>query len=81
MVAPTEPTNRQGSWLSVLLACGAGVLICVALVFLTLGHFGPVVLIGAAVFAFGAFHYVVWGWWLGRIIRREVEAEEEDAAA
>jgi hypothetical protein len=25
------------------------------------------------------FHYVVWGWWLSRTIREEVEAEERKA--
>ena len=28
------------------------------------------------VFGLAALHYVVWGWWLGRMIRRDVEAEE-----
>ena len=27
-----------------------------------------------------AFHYVVWGWWLGDVIREDVEAEERAEA-
>ena len=43
-------------------------------------------IIGLVLFlaALAAFHYVVWGWWLGGVIRAEVEAderaEEEQAA-
>ncbi len=35
------------------------------------------VLIGGAAFALPLFHYVVWGWWLGGMIREDVEEEEE----
>jgi hypothetical protein len=27
-------------------------------------------LIAGGVFAFGAVHYLIWGWWLGGVIRR-----------
>ncbi len=37
-----------------------------------LGVIGVVLLLTAL----AAFHYVVWGWWLGGAIREEVEAEE-----
>ena len=43
--------------------------------------FGWMLLIVAGVFAFAAFHYVCWGRWLGKVIREEMEAEEQLAAA
>jgi hypothetical protein len=36
--------------------------------FLTLGAIGPMVAIGAGVFALAAFPYIVWDWWPGRLI-------------
>lgn len=48
----------------------------VALTLLSSGLFTPALLAGAAFFAYGLFHYVVWGWWLGGVIRREAESQE-----
>ena len=47
-----------------------------ALNFVTMGIFGLVAVIGAAILLISLFHYLVWGWWLGGMIRREVEADE-----
>ena len=44
----------------------------------TLGWLGPILVLGA-IFAVGGFHYVVWGWWLGPLIHREVESEQRAA--
>ena len=39
---------------------------------------GPLAIVAVLVFVIGGvialFHYIVWGWWLGRTIREEVEA-------
>jgi protein-S-isoprenylcysteine O-methyltransferase Ste14 len=77
---PPEPTPQRGSWLSVVLASMLLLVVCTLLFFLTLGGFGWVMVAGGCVFAFAAFHYLVWGWWLGRVIREDVEAEDRDAA-
>jgi len=45
--------------------------------FLTLNFIGPVLLVGGVLLLIVLFHYVVWGWWLGRVIR-QVEDEEDD---
>jgi hypothetical protein len=34
--------------------------------------------VGLLALGFAAFHYLIWGWWLGGVIRREV-AEDEDS--
>ena len=77
---PPEPRQARGSWLSIAVA----ITICMAaytgLTFLTLGFFGPVLIIGGVVFAIVAFHYVVWGWWLGSVIREASDESDEDGA-
>ncbi|HTU24934.1 MAG TPA: hypothetical protein VMF30_06030 [Pirellulales bacterium] len=76
-----EPKPPQGSWLSLLLAAGVGMMILVALVMLTGGYLALVVVVGGGVFAMAAFHYLVWGWWLSeKLYREEAEAEARQAA-
>jgi hypothetical protein len=79
---PTEPEreNKRGSWLSFLLVGSLSLVILAALVVLTMGYVGLVIGIGAGIFAVAAFHYVVWGWWLSKIIRDEEQAEAADLA-
>lgn len=66
--------------LSIFLAGGVG-LLCVAVLLFLAAPVGGVVLsmlaLGVLLAAFCAFHYVVWGWWLGDVIRGEVAAEEK----
>ena len=70
------------SWLSLLLAAGVGMMILVALVMLTGGYLGLVIVVGGGVFALAAFHYLVWGWWLSdKLYREEAEAESRAAEA
>lgn len=73
-----QPQKARGSFLAVFLAIALVLAACICLYFLTAGVFGPVLLIGGGVFALAAFHYVVWGWWLGRIIREEAQADEDE---
>ena len=77
---PAPPAASKSLW-TIVLALLVGMAMFVGLVFLT-GPVGPVVLaVGGGVFllllAAGA-HYLVWGYWLGDSIRREVEQEELD---
>lgn len=74
---PPAPEKPRGSWLAIILVillCGAAYL---ALTFLTLGMFGPILLVVGVMFAIVAFHYVVWGWWLGKVIRQARNEDEE----
>lgn len=75
---PPDPEGapRRGSYLSLLLAAVLALGVFLGLFFLTLGAIGPMVIIGGGVFALAAFHYIVWGWWLGRLIRDEADEKE-----
>lgn len=64
-----------------LLAAVAGVLMLIVLMSVVVAVLGPVMASAIVVFVGGLctlvlLHYVTWGWWLGNIIRRDVEAEE-----
>lgn len=73
---PPPPEEKRGSWLSIGLALVLCLGIFVVISFLTLGTFLPVLAIAGIILAFAGFHYCVWGWWLGRVLR---DAEEEEA--
>jgi hypothetical protein len=85
---PTRPElgeprrSSRGAWFAIILALAAFVGAYLALVFLSLGFLAPLIVIGGLVFLVTAFHYVVWGWWLGRVIRqaRENEGNDDDTA-
>ena len=63
-----------------MIAAMVGMMILTALVMLTGGYLGLVILVGGGVFAMAAFHYLVWGWWLSESLRREqAEADEREA--
>lgn len=70
------PEQPRGSWLAILLMAGVTGMLVVVLTFLTIGYFGPVLIVAAAMGCIVLFHYVVWGWWLGKVLR-QAAAEEE----
>ncbi len=70
--------SSRGAWLAIFLALAAFAGAYVALVFLSLGFLAPLVVIGGLVFLFTAFHYLVWGWWLGRVVRQARENDGDD---
>jgi Kef-type K+ transport system membrane component KefB len=77
---PPEPPPTRSPWVSIVLASVVGLFLFAALLLLTGG--AAVAIAGAAIvgllaFGFAAVHYLVWGWWLGRIIRREAEEDAE----
>ena len=74
---PPGPRPTGGPFLALLFSGLAALLVIVVSVVFSFGWFVPVI---AAIFGLGLFHYLVWGWWLGNIIRDEAkaEAEEED---
>jgi hypothetical protein len=81
MPAPPLPPKPEltekppGSWLSIMLAGGLALAVIVALTFLTIGYFGPVLIIGGVMGGIITFHYVVWGWWLQPVLKRAMEEE------
>lgn len=74
---PPPPGKPSSSIWPVLLVALVVLLGLIALVFLTLGIFGPVILIGLAVFGIAGMHYLVWGKWLSKMIQ-DAEAGSED---
>jgi len=72
-----EPAPRRGSCLSFFLAAALAVVATAALYAISLGTFLPVLIIGGLIVFITAFHYFVWGWWLGRMIEREAQEEAE----
>ena len=81
---PTRPElgeprgSSRGAWFAIILALAAFVGAYLALVFLSLGFLAPLIVIGGLVFLVTAFHYVVWGWWLGRVIRQARDPDDEE---
>jgi hypothetical protein len=63
-----EPKPR-GSWLGIALVLVGAVAITIVLTFLTLGFFGPLVVLAAVIFAAIGLQYLVWGWWFERVYR------------
>jgi hypothetical protein len=78
----SDPRPTPGAWISILLAGVIGLALTTGLFVLMLQFGGPLAVVAVLVFGLGGvialFHYVIWGWWLGRTIREEVEAEERD---
>jgi hypothetical protein len=76
------PASKPGGWFSILLAGVAGLVLCAALFLLMLQFGGPLAVVAVLVFGLGGvvalFHYLAWGWWLGRTIREEVEQEDRE---
>ena len=82
-MADPGPKGRDRSIVWMLATAVSSVaLVLTAIFFLSAltGPFGPaLVLIVGVLFAFVGFHYVVWGRWLGPMIRASVDAETNEA--
>ncbi len=79
---PPAPSSASAtsSWFTIALALVAGLFILVgfgAFLFVTFGVTFPIFAVGG-IFALAGFHYVIWGWWLGGMIRREAQRAESE---
>jgi hypothetical protein len=75
--------EKPQAWHSALAASLTVIGVVVAIVglyVLSLGTIGLAVVVGGGLFLLVGLHYVVWGWWLGPAIHRDVEAEEDERA-
>lgn len=72
-----EPKPR-GSWLTIALVIFAGLAITIVLTFLTLGFFGPFVVLAVVIFGVIGLQYLIWGWWFERIYRTQPEQNHDD---
>lgn len=70
--SPEKATTSRGRFFIVLF-CGFSLLTILA--FISLFYVGFAVVLGLIVLMV-LFHYVVWGWWLGGIIR-QAEADQD----
>lgn len=69
---PTRPeleTKPRGSWLSIVLAGLLTLAILAGLTLLTMGYFGPIILLGLGIFLVIGLQYLIWGWWFERVYR------------
>lgn len=73
-----ESSGRGGSWWMVMLAVMLAVFFAGGLIVLSMGAFSWVIALGLGIFLFAALHYLLWGWWLGGVIHRDVAREEEE---
>lgn len=76
---PADPSAKQGSWAGILFAAVICFAVYLVLSFLTLNFFGPVLLVGGVLMLVVTFHYLVWGWWLGRVVRQAEDDETDDS--
>lgn len=73
--SPENPPRKKSSTLSAVVGAFvliAGVLLC------SLGNLIGPAAIAAVIFAFAGLHYLIWGWWLSKAIRRQVEDEQRE---
>lgn len=74
---PPPPQEKSGTWLGFVLSLLLLGGVIAGLSFLSLGSFLGVVILALVVLpALVLFHYLLWGWWLGRLIQQQAEEEE-----
>ena len=77
---PERPENFErppGSWLSIALVAGFGILMAAVISILTMGYFLWIFLLAFVVFAVIALQYLVWGYWFERIYRSNLPPDDE----
>ena len=72
---PEPPDKPRSTCLAIILMASGGLAAAVVLTFLTLGFFGPIFLLGLAVFGVIGLQYLVWGWWFERMYRGPADPE------
>ena len=75
VLTPSDGKQQKGSWLSIFLVSIFSLAGLVMLSFMSFGFMALVCVVAAVVFGMIAFHYLVWGWWLGDI-RNEFADDE-----
>ena len=75
---PPMPPGRRAGWTTVAAASGAMVIITLLLMLLP-GMIGIAIAIGMwMLLGLLVFHYLVWGWWLRKLIQTD-ESHEDSA--
>lgn len=71
--------KRRSPLASTFSAIVAVVILCASVVLCSFGNLMWPVIIAGAIFGLAALHYLIWGWWLSKAIRRQVEDEERSS--
>ena len=66
-----------GSWLSIALVAGFGILMAAVISILTMGYFLWIFLLAFVIFGIIALQYLIWGFWFERIYRSNLPPEDE----
>lgn len=69
------PTPARGSWLSFFFVGVLGLATMTALAVLTLGIMPQVLILGGAILLFAGLNYLIWGWWLGKVLPKSEDDE------
>ena len=76
ILRPQLPKPPRRTILPILLAFSLFLMVSTVFVLLSMGTFGLVLLVAGGVFLVIAFHYVVWGWWLRKIIHKDQDEQQ-----
>jgi hypothetical protein len=74
---PEFTARPGGSWLSIALVAGFGILMAAVVSILTMGYFLWIVLLALAIFGTIAVQYLVWGYWFERIYRSNLPPDDD----
>ncbi len=80
---PSKPERPKiarppaGSWLSIALVAGFGILMAAVISILTMGYFLWIFLLAFVIFGIIALQYLVWGYWFERIYRSNLPPEDD----
>jgi hypothetical protein len=72
----SAPDRPRGSWLSIFFVGVLGFATFAALAVLTLGIMPQVVILGVAMLAFAGINYLIWGWWLPKVLPKPDDEDE-----
>ena len=79
MTAPRSPQeSKSGSFIPLVLAFLLAGAVIATLSLLTMGFVGVIVAVVIGLAAFIALQYLIWGWWLGKVIREDDKSEREE---
>ena len=78
MPAQGEPELRSSGGFASTVSAFLGMSFICLLVFFCSGANLHLVALVIGIFLFALLHYVLWGWWLGAAIRRQVQQEEDE---
>lgn len=74
---PEIVPRPAGSWLSIALVAGFGILMAAVISILTMGYFLWIFLLALVIFGVIALQYLLWGYWFERIYRSNLPPDDD----